>query len=109
MTQSEQDLIINKLKGALSASYNPTALYLYGSRALGTAHPDSDYDFVMVVNGFKTENRLQEMMTIAQNCQRHFGVQVQVWIYNQSEFRERLADFGSIPETAVSTGREIQL
>jgi len=84
-------------------------LYLYGSRAQGTARPDSDYDFVMVVDGFKPEQRLNEMMTLARDFHQLFGVQVQVWTYSPEEFKERLNDFGSIPETAVNTGREIAL
>lgn len=35
--------------GRLAAKLRPEAIYLFGSRALGTAGPDSDYDLVVVL------------------------------------------------------------
>ena len=38
------DEVVHRLAGAL----NPVAIYLFGSRARGTARPDSDFDLLVV-------------------------------------------------------------
>jgi hypothetical protein len=34
---------------------------------------------------------------------------VQVWIYSEAEFNDWKDEFSSIPETALNTGKEIEL
>jgi predicted nucleotidyltransferase len=49
MTIQEQSVIeaaVQRLKGGL----NPLRIYLFGSRATGSASPDSDYDIMTVVD-----------------------------------------------------------
>ena len=50
------DEVVNRLAGAL----NPVAIYLFGSRARGTARPDSDFD-LLVVTRPRMETRAMTM------------------------------------------------
>lgn len=102
------DQKLEQITSWLKQELKPTKLYLYGSRANGTARPDSDYDFCALVPDF-VGSRINRQIEILEKAQALLGVKVQVWIYDQSEFDFRKDDFGSIPETAIQTGREIEL
>jgi predicted nucleotidyltransferase len=41
---------LNWLIGRLVSELNPLSIYLFGSRARGTARPDSDFDLLVVTN-----------------------------------------------------------
>lgn len=45
----EQDMILEEAKQRLVLELKPSKVYLFGSRARGSASPDSDYDFYVVV------------------------------------------------------------
>jgi predicted nucleotidyltransferase len=105
-------LLDNKLETivtALKKQFNPTRLFLYGSRASGTNRPDSDYDFVLVLPKFDSKNRYAIMSQISSKFFQELDVEVQVWIYSQEDFDDWKDEFSSIPETALNTGREIEL
>lgn len=109
MESKDTSPTLNQITEELKKQFQPKRLYLYGSRAKGTARRDSDYDFVMVISDFNSADRFKMMHELGQQFNKNFSVQVQVWVYSEDEFNARLIDFGSIPETAVSTGREIEL
>lgn len=100
---------IEQITTWLKENFKPTRLFLYGSRANGTARVDSDYDFLMVLSEFDSKKRLELQFDISSKLQKMLGVEVQVWTYSQEEFNYRKDDFSSIPETALNTGREIEL
>ena len=104
-----QDPILDKIKAQLVKEFHPTRLFLYGSRANGTHREDSDYDFVMVLPEFDRKNRFDMMMRLSSQFQKEIGVEVQVWVYSESEFNDWKDEFSSIPETALNTGKEIEL
>lgn len=93
----------------LKSEYKPLRLFLYGSRAHGTHRPDSDYDFVMVLPTFESKNRYQTMSAISSRLWKDLDVEVQVWTYSEVDFLDWKDEFSSIPETALNTGREIEL
>ena len=97
-------LITNKLK----SEFQPVRLLLYGSRSNNTHRPDSDYDFVMVLNSFDRNNR-HEMQSKIKDIFRPLKLDVQVWTYSIDEFNDWKDEFSSIPETALNTGQEISL
>lgn len=102
-TDEKLKLAVNALKD----EFHPSRLILFGSRAIGTATKESDYDFVMVVPG-KNENQWEEISR-ARNLLVKVGVDADVFIYSQAEFDEWKNEFSSIPEVASSTGYEISL
>jgi predicted nucleotidyltransferase len=97
--------IIESLKKELQ----PTRLFLYGSRANGKARPDSDYDFVAVVPEFDSKNRYSVMSKISSKLWQDLDVEVQVWVYSETQFEDWKDEFSSIPETALNTGIEVSL
>ncbi len=101
--------IIKKITEELKNQFRPLRLFLYGSRANGKARPDSDYDFVMVLPEFDDKKRLDFQFELSEKFAKSLGVEVQVWTYSLTAFNERKDDFSSIPETAINTGREIEL
>ena len=104
-----QDEKLQKIADRLKSEFQPVKLFFYGSRANGTHHEDSDYDFVMVLPQFDDKKRYEMMSSISSKFFKEFGIEVQVWTYSQHEFDFRKDDFSSIPETAMSTGIEIDL
>lgn len=107
-TMTTSDPKLSKIIEVLKTEYNPIRLFLFGSRSNGTAHLDSDYDFVLVVE----ENKISRHASMAkarsllhEKCQ----VSVDVFFYSQKEFDEWKNELNSIPETAINTGQEFEL
>jgi predicted nucleotidyltransferase len=105
---TKQDKKLKQIVETLKEEFKPSRMFLFGSRANGTARADSDYDFVLVVPGnkkarFTNMNRAQDLL------REKFAISADVFVYSQTEFDDWKDDFSSIPETAVNTGREIDL
>ena len=109
ISMATEDLNLKVVVEALKRDFNPTKLILYGSRASGTHRPDSDYDFVMVLLKFDKKDRYDVMSKISTKFFQDIGIEVQVWVYSEDEFNDWKDEFSSIPETALNTGREIEL
>jgi DNA polymerase sigma len=105
---AKKDQTLQKIVSLLKREFNPSRLYLFGSRAAKTAGPDSDYDFVMVMPKFK-----RDRMAVWEKCNhlilKECGVLADVFAYSEAEFKRERDEFSSIPETAINTGREIDL
>lgn len=100
--------IINAIKHTLKEAYNPLRLFLFGSRANGTAKKDSDYDFVMVVPG-KKKHSVDDLGKAINLIWDKHQVSADVFIYSEKEFSDWKDEFNSIPEIALNTGKEIEL
>ena len=109
MSTSVQDPNLEKIINRLRHDFKPLRLILYGSRAQGTHRADSDYDFVMVVPQFDKKNRYDVMDKIMSKFRHEQKIDVQVWIYSEADFNDWKDEFSSIPETALNTGKEIEL
>src|ERR1700733_11967684 len=105
---AKKDLALQKIVALLKKEFKPSRLYLFGSRANGTAKQKSDYDFVMVLPKFRGDR-----MVAWERCHdmifERFGVVADVFIYSDSEFNKYKNEFSSIPETAANTGQELDL
>jgi len=99
--------ILNKITKALRDEFNPSRLFLFGSRANGTARADSDYDILLVVKTVKG-NRAENMLR-ASKALNHLNVSADIFVYSEEEFNAWKTELSSIPETALNTGREIDL
>jgi predicted nucleotidyltransferase len=106
--KDNQSELINQIKETLKDEYHPSRLFLFGSRANGTARDDSDYDFVMVVPNSK-KSSLNEMTKARELIYKKHKVSADIFIYSNKEFEDWKDEFSSIPETALSTGKEIEL
>ena len=102
------DQALQEIVMLLKREFKPSRLYLFGSRAAKTAGPESDFDFVMVVPRFRGDR-----MVLWEKCneliRRECGVLADIFVYSEAEFQRAKGEFSSIPETAVNTGREIDL
>lgn len=100
--------LLNKIIKTLKDEFKPSRMFLFGSRAQGTHRPDSDYDFVLVVPGNKTL-RVNNMAKARDLLKQKFNISADVFVYSQKEFLDWQDEFSSIPETALNTGKEIDL
>lgn len=107
MKKSDQK-IVDQIKETLKAEYHPVRLFLFGSRANGTAKENSDYDFVMVVPNPK-KSSIDEMSKARSLIFKEHDISADIFIYSEKEFDEWKDEFNSIPETALNTGKEIEL
>lgn len=101
------DLLLPTVNRDEPEEFNPSRLFLFGSRANGIHRPDSDYDLVMVVPGLK--NRLTAEMKARLLVYKATGIPADIFIYNQKDFDDWKDELSSIPETALNTGKEIEL
>lgn len=106
-TSGSVSRIIEKIADALKDEFNPSRLFLFGSRANGSARKDSDYDFLVVVKN--TKGSRVDNMARAEKVLQHIDAKVDVFVYSEKEFNEWKDELSSIPETALNTGREIEL
>ena len=102
-----KDPTLKKIVAALKKEFSPTRLFIFGSRASETHSQSSDYDFVVVVKKMQG-NRVANMFR-ARKALEHLGVHADVFVYPEKEFEEWKDELSSIPETALHTGRELDL
>lgn len=93
---------------ALKEEFNPKQVFLFGSQANQQANVDSDYDFVVVVKETQ-KSRIENMRTARALVRKVADVSADVFVYDQKEFDEYKTELSSIPETALNTGRELDL
>ena len=105
---ARKDPVLQKIIELLKTEFNPSRLYLFGSRAAGTAHAESDYDFVMVLPKYSGDR-----MNMWEKCHglihEKYGVSADVFTYSEKQFNLKKEEFSSIPEIALNTGKEIDL
>ena len=108
MIQVNRDQTLKIILDALKQEFNPVHVFLFGSQSNDRATSDSDYDFVVVVKE-TTKSRI-ENMRIARALIRNIArVSADVFVYDQKEFDEYKDELSSVPETALNTGRELDL
>ncbi len=104
---SKSDLKLQQIISALKTEFDPSRLFLFGSRATETHRADSDYDLVMVVPELK--NRHSAEIKARSMILNSVGVSADIFIYNEKDFEAWKDELSSIPETALNTGTEIDL
>lgn len=100
--------IVDQIKETLKDEFNPSRLFIFGSRANGTAKKESDFDFVMVVPG-KGKTSVNKMSRARDLIWDKHRVPADIFIYSEKEFKDWKDELNSIPETALNTGIEIDL
>jgi DNA polymerase sigma len=105
---ARKDQTLQKIVRLLRREFKPSRLYLFGSRAAQTEGPNSDYDFVMVVPRYKGD-RMKTWERCRKLIRKECAARADVFTYSESEFLRERDEFSSMPETAVNTGREIDL
>jgi len=101
------DKKLNQIVEVLKKEFKPERMFLFGSRANGNARPDSDYDLVLVVPKLRSRHsaEVKARSLVLNSC----GISADIFIYDQTDFDDWKDELSSIPETALNTGREIDL
>lgn len=101
--QNDKNLaeIVQKLKD----HFHPLKIYLFGSRANGTAKPDSDYDLFLIVKD-SAQTKIERMQEANQVLWGR-SVSVDVFIYTEAEFSLLTEDLNSIANSVSSEGLEL--
>jgi predicted nucleotidyltransferase len=99
---------INLILEALKNEFNPLRVFLFGSRVNGNANSESDFDFVVVVKE-TNKTRIENMRRARSLAREVAGVSADVFVYDQKEFDEYKDELSSVPESAINTGRELDL
>ena len=100
-----KDETLNTILSVLKPVFNPTKVYLFGSRAKGTATASSDYDLFFVVKESDLEPR--DRVFKANELLWKVPGSVDVFIYTEAEFDDWKDEFSSIPHTAYTEGLEL--
>ena len=85
---------IEEVKNRLVDTYDPLAIYLFGSYAWGKPDEDSDLDILVIVDKFK-KRRVQ---TIADGYLALFGTGIHkdLLVYSKDDFEKNADDVASI-------------
>jgi predicted nucleotidyltransferase len=102
-----RDKKLKEIVALLKNEFKPSRLFLFGSRAYGLNRADSDYDLVLVVPSLK--NRFAAEVKARSLVLNKFDVSADIFIYSQKDFDQWKNELSSIPETALNTGKEIEL
>ncbi len=78
-------------------------IILFGSRARGDAHPDSDYDLLVVVRDITPEEKRPYRLCLYEAL-RGTGVAAEPWVMSEEEFEETKAVIGGLAYPAWTEG-----
>lgn len=100
-----QDKDLTEIVAKLKAHFNPSKLYLFGSRAKGTSSASSDYDLFLIVQS--SEKRMIDRMMEANDLLWGRTVSVDVFVYTEHEFAEYKGEINSIANAVATEGVEL--
>lgn len=86
----EESVILENIKNQLSV-YEPDKIILFGSRAKGTANPESDYDICVIAQCENKRDTLTDMY-----CSLDHVVPIDLLLYTPQEWRKWINDSGSL-------------
>lgn len=99
----EQDPTLREIVTRIVDAYHPLRIFLFGSKARGTAQPESDYDLLVVVR----DDAPIECRGSKLGHQRLWGVRkpADIVVCTDSWFRSRVGVVTSLPATVVREGK----
>ncbi len=96
------DPVLHDLVKKLADTYRPLKVYLFGSRAQGTAGGDSDYDIMLIVRDDSPSNL--KTATKAYEAMWGTSVPVDILVWTESNFNKRLDIANSLPAKVTREG-----
>lgn len=78
-------------------------IILFGSRARGDAHPDSDYDLLVILRHITPQEKPSYLLDLYRAF-RGTGVAVEPWVMDEEEFEETKAIIGGLAYPAWKEG-----
>lgn len=98
----DDDAIAKAGRTLASHASSPSRVLLFGSRARGEAHPDSDLDFLVIQE--RVESKLDEMVRL-RDALADLDVAVDIVVVSREEAETRRHSPGSIVRRAFEEGR----
>lgn len=98
---------LDELLIRLIPEFQPTKIFLFGSRATGSAREDSDYDLMLIVKSSSLSRR--ERMIKALELMWGCGIATDIFVYTEDEFNNWKDEFSSIPHTVLNEGLELKV
>lgn len=95
-----QDATLAELTRALVERFAPERIILFGSRARGDHHPESDYDLMMVV-----DDQSPHSVDLVRRAMQDIRTNVEVFVDTRERFERRRSDVGTLEYVADREGR----
>ena len=95
------DPTLTVLRDRLVEALSPRRVILFGSRARGTATPDSDYDILVVVD---SNLPLEDRMFHARRAVRNVRASKDIFVVTPDEFRKHSTWVSGIVREAIDFG-----
>jgi predicted nucleotidyltransferase len=102
MIMIKQD-VIEEVKNRLIKTYNPIAIYLFGSYAWGNPTEDSDLDLLIVIE--KSDERRYKRQRIGFDALWGLGIPKDLFVYTKEEFEQGLKDKMSLCSKIKKDGK----
>jgi predicted nucleotidyltransferase len=97
---------IDEVKNRLVKTYNPLAIYLFGSYAWGVPDQESDLDLLIIVDKCDPKDRHNAMVQ-GHRALSGMGIPKDILIYTQEQFLKSSKDKSSICYTVTKKGKKI--
>ena len=97
---------VQSLLGRIVAKWQPRQVWLFGSRARGTAVSDSDWDLLVVVPDELASDGFDDPLTVW-NVKQGAGVRADVLVCRASEFDEDRTTHNTLAYDAAVEGVQI--
>lgn len=99
----DREPALREIVRRLVDAYSPLRIYLFGSKARGSAGPDSDYDLLLVVSDDAA--LAQRRSELAYERLWGTGLATDVLVCTEGYFRSRASVATSIPALALREGK----
>lgn len=99
------DPILDEMIARLVSAFHPEEIFLFGSRARGTASQDSDYDLLVVVESSDQPRYRRDQAAFRALC--GVGASKDVLVFTRAEFERGKAALASLPATVMREGKRV--
>lgn len=86
--------VLDEVKKRLIVTYNPVAIYLFGSYAWGNPTEDSDLDLLIVVD--QSEEKSYKRPIAGYKALRGLNISKDIIIYTKKEFDSKISDVSTL-------------
>ena len=101
----DDDPALREIVQLLADAYHPLQIYLFGSKARGTAGPDSDYDLLVVMSDDAPAKLRSSKLAYQSLWGIGVGKPTDVLVCPESWFRSRATVITSLPATVMREGK----
>jgi uncharacterized protein len=99
-------IILDEVKKRLINTFDPRAIYLFGSYAWGIPDEESDLDLLIVVDECDPQDRYDAMRK-GHRALSGMGISKDILVYTKKQFDESSRDTGSICNAVAKKGKKI--